>query len=146
MTISGDLAHRLEGSQTSPRRLKLPTSPSLRLLEAMSDKPGGCVGQAAFSPAKPLAYPRDKMRRYSTWCSRRLPEKSPSVNNPQRVGSAGPTETIQDVATPGDVRGSRLPTHLTLANAKFDEYGFNSGHAAKRLPSRRWNRLTARSR
>jgi hypothetical protein len=27
------------------------------------------------------------------------------------------------MATSLDVRGSRLPTNLTLANAKFDEYG-----------------------
>jgi len=43
------------------------------------------------------------------------------------------------VATPGDVRGSRLLTYLTLANAKLDEYRFNSGHTVKRLPSRRWD-------
>jgi hypothetical protein len=44
---------------------------------------------------------------------------------------------LQEMATPGDVRGSRLLTRLILANAKFDEFEFNSGHVAKRLPSRR---------
>ena len=47
---------------------------------------------------------------------------------------------LQEVATLGDVRGSRRLTPLTLANVKIDEFEFNSDHAAKRLPSRRWAR------
>ena len=44
---AGRVARRLEGSQTSPRRYKLPTSPHrLKLREAASGKPGGFAGQA----------------------------------------------------------------------------------------------------
>ena len=38
------------------------------------------------------------------------------------------------MSTPGDVCGSRLPTHLTVANTKADEYGFKSGHAESGSP------------
>ena len=64
----------------------------------------------------------------------------------QGVRSVGSTETIRKLATAGDVCGSGLPTRLALANAESDEYGFKSGHIAKRLPSRRWDGVGLRAR
>jgi hypothetical protein len=50
---------------------------------------------------------------------------------------------LQGVAKSRNVRGSRLLTHIPLANAEPDEYGVNAGYILKRLPSRRWDRFNA---
>jgi hypothetical protein len=99
-------------------------------------------GQAAWRGAAFARRQTARMIANNSWYylssdSRRLPKASP-----RRISGRGwigrINDTLQEVATSGDVRGSRLQIRLTLANAKFDQYGFSSSHRPKRLPSRRW--------
>ena len=95
---------------------------------------------AAFDWCHTLPGSREKSSHYQTSGNGRLPETSPRVDIEKDVRPDGTaTNTLEDVASSGDVRGSRLPTRFTLANAKFDEYGstqvtLQSGSAPAPIP------------